>query len=40
MYFKLFGLGLLTFVFIAVQVLWLSGRAAAALSAAVADGPR
>jgi hypothetical protein len=38
-YFKLFGLGLLTFAFITVQVLWLRGRAAA-LSAAVADGPR
>ena len=31
-YFKLFGLGLLTFAFVALQVLWLS-RAAAALAA-------
>lgn len=38
-YFKMFGLGLLTFAFITVQVFWLRGRAAA-LPAAVADGPR
>ncbi len=40
-YFKLFGLAVLTFVFVALQVLWLS-RAAAAVpaSAPASDAPR
>jgi intracellular septation protein len=38
-YFKLFGLGLLTFAFVALQVLWLS-RAAGALPAPASDAPQ
>ena len=40
-YFKLFGLGALTFVFILLQVLWLHSRAAAAPAAdSAVDTPR
>ncbi len=40
-YFKLFGLALLTFVFVALQVLWLSRAAATApASAPASDAPR
>ena len=38
-YFKLFGLGLLTFGFVLAQLLWLRGRAAT-LPGAAAAGPR
>jgi intracellular septation protein len=38
-YFKLFGLALLTFVFVALQVLWLS-RAAGALPSPASDAPQ
>jgi intracellular septation protein len=38
-YFKLFGLALLTFVFIALQLLWLS-RAAGALPSPASDAPQ
>jgi len=38
-YFKLFGLALLTFAFVALQVLWLS-RAADALPAPASDTPQ
>jgi intracellular septation protein len=37
-YFKMFGLALLTFAFVALQVLWLSTRAGALASAARAPG--
>jgi intracellular septation protein A len=38
-YFKLFGLGLLTFGFVLAQLLWLRGRAAT-LPGSAAAGPR
>jgi intracellular septation protein len=39
-YFKLFGLALLTFVFVALQVLWLSSRAGALARTPAAGAPR
>jgi intracellular septation protein A len=39
-YFKLFGLALLTLVFVALQVLWLSSRAGALASTPAAGAPR